>query len=75
MKNDLKRGGVRRRAKRKPPFDCHCCRETFPFAWRCRKCGFTICQSCLQENFWGMSCNGIIWQCPDCGEWNGLGNQ
>ena len=22
----------------------------------------------MNENVWGMSCNGIIWQCPDCGE-------
>ncbi len=29
----------------------------------------------MEENFWGMSCNGITWQCPDCGEHSGLGNQ
>jgi hypothetical protein len=29
----------------------------------------------MEENFWGISCNGITWQCPDCGEHNGLGNQ
>jgi hypothetical protein len=29
----------------------------------------------MQENFWGLSCNGITWVCPDCGASNGLGNQ
>ncbi len=29
----------------------------------------------MLENFWGMSCNGITWQCPDCDASNGLGNQ
>jgi hypothetical protein len=45
-----------------------------PFCWRCR-CGFMICQECMHENVWGMSCNGITWQCPDCGGQNGFGNQ
>jgi hypothetical protein len=29
----------------------------------------------MQENIWGMSCNGITWKCPDCGDQNGFGNQ
>jgi len=29
----------------------------------------------MQENFWGMSCNAITWDCPDCGAPNGFGNQ
>ncbi len=29
----------------------------------------------MYENQWGMTCNGITWQCPDCGDWNGYGNQ
>jgi hypothetical protein len=29
----------------------------------------------MLENFWGVSCNGITWQCPDCGQQNGFGNQ
>jgi hypothetical protein len=29
----------------------------------------------MDENLWGMSCNGITWQCPDCGNQNGFGNQ
>jgi len=54
--------------------NCNCCNKAAPFCWRCR-CGFAICQDCMEENFWGMSCNGITWQCPDCGGQNGFGNQ
>lgn len=54
--------------------ECHCCRQTFMFCWRCR-CGFAICQACMHENAWGMTCNGITWTCPDCGDQNGYGNQ
>jgi len=64
-----------RREKRRPrKYNCVCCAGVFPFCWTCR-CGFQICQACMLENFWGMSCNGITWQCPDCGQWNGYGNQ
>ena len=54
--------------------ECHCCRQAFMFCWRCR-CGFAICQACMHENAWGMTCNGITWTCPDCGDQNGYGNQ
>ncbi|MBW1894289.1 MAG: hypothetical protein JRI91_11430 [Deltaproteobacteria bacterium] len=53
---------------------CVCCNKKAPFCWKCR-CGFTICQKCMEDNFWGMSCNGITWECPDCGGQNGFGNQ
>ncbi|ACL04437.1 hypothetical protein [Desulfatibacillum aliphaticivorans] len=53
---------------------CSCCGRKTEFNWTCR-CGFQICQDCMEENFWGMSCNGITWQCPDCGGQNGFGNQ
>ncbi len=53
---------------------CHCCGKDFTFCWRCR-CGFAICQACMAENVWGMSCNGITWECPDCDRNNGFGNQ
>ncbi len=29
----------------------------------------------MDENVWGLSCNGITWVCPDCGAQNGFGNQ
>jgi hypothetical protein len=58
----------------KKKYHCACCDGEFPFCWTCR-CGFQICQACMLENFWGMSCNAITWQCPDCGQWNGFGNQ
>jgi hypothetical protein len=64
----------KRRWRRPAEQQCHCCGQTFNFCWRCR-CGFEICQGCMQENVWGMSCNHITWQCPDCGELNGFGNQ
>jgi hypothetical protein len=66
-------GGYRRRRLARDP-QCHCCGRQVPFCWRCR-CGFSMCQACMDENFWGLSCNGITWQCPDCGQWNGYGNQ
>ncbi|MFH1990991.1 MAG: hypothetical protein ABIK98_01105 [Pseudomonadota bacterium] len=69
--NNSKYREKRRRARE---CSCHCCRAKIPFNWRCR-CGFSICQNCMLENFLGMSCNGITWQCPDCGDHNGLGNQ
>jgi len=34
-----------------------------------------ICSHCMEENFWGMTCNGIVWTCPDCGDTRGFGNQ
>ncbi|MCG6894893.1 MAG: hypothetical protein LJE65_14915 [Desulfobacteraceae bacterium] len=68
------RSAYRRRWRVTGPQQCHCCRQEAPFCWRCR-CGFRICQRCMQENIWGMSCNAITWDCPDCGARNGLGNQ
>ncbi|MFH1103118.1 MAG: hypothetical protein V1714_05060 [Pseudomonadota bacterium] len=63
-----------RRRKRLRQHICHCCRNEAPFCWECR-CGFAICQNCMQENLWGMTCNAITWECPDCGGQNGFGNQ
>jgi hypothetical protein len=28
----------------------------------------------MEENLWGMTCNGVVWTCPDCGEIRGFGN-
>jgi hypothetical protein len=53
---------------------CHCCRQVTPFSWTCR-CGFAICQTCMDLNFKHFSCNGITWHCPDCEQLNGFGNQ
>ena len=64
----------KRRRDRTKTKECHCCRGEFMFCWTCR-CGFAMCQSCMYENQWGLTCNGITWQCPDCGEMNGFGNQ
>lgn len=45
---------------------CSACRKDAGFSHGC-PCGFRICQGCLDENSWGMTCNGITWECPDCG--------
>jgi hypothetical protein len=74
MNDSVMRPGRRRRRRTKGPKTCHCCGQTFLFCWTCR-CGFAICQACMHENVWGMSCNMITWQCPDCGGLNGFGNQ
>ena len=64
----------RKRRRRKRQRICHGCGGEFMFCWQGR-CGFAICQACMYENQWGMTCNGITWDCPDCGQQNGYGNQ
>ncbi|MFH1809905.1 MAG: hypothetical protein ABIJ09_14265 [Pseudomonadota bacterium] len=66
--------GLRSRRTRDAEPHCPLCREPAPMLWRCR-CGFFMCQTCMDENAWGLSCNGITWTCPDCGESNSYGNQ
>ena len=68
-----RRGGSRRRQKRES-YHCCCCGGTFRFCWSC-PCGFAICQDCMLENLWGMTCNNVTWICPDCGEIRPFGNQ
>ena len=63
-----------RRPRRRRQDECCCCRKAMAFCWGCR-CGFAICQSCMQDNLWGMTCNNITWSCPDCGARNNFGNQ
>ena len=29
-----------------------------------------MCQSCMDDNLWGVTCNNVTWVCPDCGEPN-----
>ncbi len=70
MSDATSSGWRRRRAARV----CVCCRAQAPFVWSCR-CGFAICQPCMDENRWGLTCNNITWTCPDCGAENGFGNQ
>ncbi len=31
-----------------------------------------ICQKCMYENAWGLTCNNITWECPDCGAIRGF---
>ncbi|ROR03177.1 hypothetical protein [Desulfosoma caldarium] len=66
---------ARRRLRRRPNrYVCAVCGQELPFCWTC-PCGFMICSDCMEENFWGMTCNGITWTCPDCGAIRGFGNQ
>ncbi|MFH1724396.1 MAG: hypothetical protein ABII00_07220 [Elusimicrobiota bacterium] len=60
---------TQRERRRNPGGECCCCRKTFSFCWKC-PCGLSICQACMDENSWGMTCNGITWICPDCGKSN-----
>lgn len=64
----------RRRRARGADEPCPCCGRDVTFLWTCR-CGFSICQVCMDHNLWGMTCNNITWVCPDCGRSNGFGNQ
>ena len=57
----------RRRAPRE--YVCRICEKALPHCWTCR-CGFMICADCFTENAWGMTCNFIHWECPDCGRFN-----
>ena len=63
-----------RSRRKKPEYECCCCRRKFAFAWTC-PCGFSICQECMDENAWGMTCNFITWVCPDCGGSNDYANK
>ncbi|HAO23000.1 MAG TPA: hypothetical protein DCQ37_22645 [Desulfobacteraceae bacterium] len=73
MKDSARKSSYRER-RRAAKADCYCCKASVPFCWQCR-CGFSMCQDCMEKNFWGLSCNGITWECPDCGAQNGYGNQ
>jgi hypothetical protein len=64
LKIGVKPSGFRRRVTGVE--DCTICEREVPFSWWCA-CGFRICQECLEENRWGMTCNNITWECPDCG--------
>ncbi len=49
-----------------PDERCPLCKRPAQFLWRC-PCGFRMCQSCMDENLWGLTCNFVTWTCPDCG--------
>jgi hypothetical protein len=57
-------GGWRRRSL--GPDVCTICDREVPFCWSC-PCGFRICQACMDENRWGLTCNNVTWECPECG--------
>ncbi|MFH1434994.1 MAG: hypothetical protein ABIJ56_04680 [Pseudomonadota bacterium] len=45
---------------------CPCCGREASFFWSC-PCGLRMCQPCMDENAWGLTCNHVTWTCPDCG--------
>ena len=59
--------GKGRRDKERSAGFCPYCEREVDFCWICR-CGFRMCQDCMLENAWGLTCNNITWVCPDCGE-------
>ncbi len=69
-----RKAGARRKRRQKQKYECHCCRKEYGFCWRCR-CGLHMCQDCMHDNLWGLTCNNITWNCPDCERSNGFGNQ
>lgn len=60
-----------RRRRPAGPHECPLCQVERAMFWRCR-CGFEMCQVCMDENLWGLTCNNLTWTCPDCGEVNSL---
>ena len=68
-----RRMGSRGNWRRRRVYRCSICEQEQPFCWSC-PCGFMICSDCMEENYWGMTCNGVVWTCPDCGEIRGFGN-
>ena len=68
MKAKLQRDKPWRRTRRRAGAvtACPCCKSSTTFLWSC-PCGLSMCQPCMDENAWGVTCNGITWTCPDCG--------
>ena len=73
MENGAPEKTPRRRRTRRT-YACSLCGGGAGFCWSC-PCGFQICSACMEENLWGMTCNAIVWTCPDCGAIRGFGNQ
>ncbi|QJA06642.1 hypothetical protein FVE67_07480 [Thermosulfurimonas marina] len=61
-----------KRAKKYASGRCEFCGEERPLVWRCRRCGFTVCQVCLSRDQKYFSCNAITWVCPNCLNWETL---
>jgi hypothetical protein len=62
----MEEGSGAKKGRKKKKYHCTCCDEDQPFCWTCT-CGFQICNTCMEENLWGLTCSGVNWQCPDCG--------
>ncbi|MBA2849673.1 hypothetical protein G4V39_08080 [Thermosulfuriphilus ammonigenes] len=64
--------GRQRRGKKVVSGRCEVCGEEKPFCWRCRQCGYLICQECMMTFPRRFSCNSITWVCPNCLNWEVL---
>jgi hypothetical protein len=60
------------RRRKRVEYLCTLCEDRPPFCFACVECEFQICLKCMMENEWGMSCNKVTWECPDCGRINML---
>jgi hypothetical protein len=58
--------------RKRTEYRCTICEKPMPFCFGCVDCPFQICLACMTENEWGMSCNKVTWECPDCGRINVL---
>jgi hypothetical protein len=68
-----KRGKGRGRRRRVPPdTPCPFCAQPALLFHQCRYCDFHMCQQCAMDNDKIFSCNGITWDCPDCGKSNSV---
>ena len=70
MPKDQPKEKGRRRREKATLRPCPICGHEQRFLWSCR-CGFEMCQTCMDENLWGVTCNNVTWVCPDCGQPNG----
>ncbi|RME20047.1 MAG: hypothetical protein D6806_17170 [Deltaproteobacteria bacterium] len=68
LKSNRDSRGARKRKESRiaGPQECPLCKRQVDFCWSC-PCGLRMCQTCMDENAWGLTCNGVTWTCPDCG--------
>jgi hypothetical protein len=66
LKIGVRPRGTGWRRCRAGPDVCTVCEKEAPFCWGC-DCGLRLCQDCLEDLRWGITCNNITWECPDCG--------
>jgi hypothetical protein len=63
---ELLRGRAPRRRRGRTEYICTICERTVPYAFSCA-CGFTLCPDHFDDLAWGLTCNWVTWECPECG--------